>query len=625
MFFPSLSKSFRSSSLGGAGVFVLSILFGSMAHSLFYQSAFAWVSTRTSDGLPVVWDRSSTASSFRMELVGNSKNRSGLSSTDVQAAVVRGLQRWERASGGVLDFDYWQGTDGEAYDTDSDFDGISSIHFASAAPRDSVLPANVLGMTQVWFDTRTGEILETDIVLNDLQASFTTDATDTTGYGNGRPSTIYSGTQLVYIENVLTHELGHALGLSHSGGLQSTMLFLESPEQAKLGCDDQLAIRALYPLSSDAKKRGSLSGTVVGPNGKAIFGAQVTAVSSQRGVALASVLTGKEGEFRFDALEPGSYFLVIEPFLGGAEALPEFYSEVNSKVCSAGRTDFVRTAAMEPGSEHDLQLISVSAGKKTRVGTLEVGCEERAEATRSSGGVVHPSGADLVAGFGFLDRLDWGDERIYRVGMPGADGAIRVHALGYSLFSPVKPILALLDSSGNVVQGAGVSIRNPVYSGDSGYENFDGELRASGLNPGAQYFVRVRGSYVDSFKVPGGPDAIDAEPFFVLSVTRTLKAPALSAELTDDARCSMTEGFARYASPKSKPQRRSTEASAGGGCAPAAQASRGGQRGTAQRSTADSVFAALGSFMPLAFALVGLRISRGRRLTFRLKSRSPSQ
>ena len=565
---------------------------------LAFSHSYAWVPTRMSDGQKVFWKRSSTSSAFKMEFVGNPTNRSGLSADAFKSAVVRGLQRWEKAAGGAMDFDYWQGTDSSTYDTDSDYDGISSIHFASAAPRDSVLPANVLGMTQVWYNTDTGEIIETDIVLNDLQATFTTDPTDTTGYGNGRPSTIYEGTQMVYIENVLTHELGHALGLSHSGGLQSTMLFVESPEQAHLSCDEQIAIRDLYPASGDSKKRGELTGTIAGPDGQGIFGAQVTAVSKARGVSMASVLTGPDGKFEFGALEPGDYFILAEPFFGGASALTDYYGTMNTQVCSGGKSDFVRTGLMEDGASHDLRSVEVRAGKTASIGALTVACVSMSKADKSSAGIIDPAGDVVSDGFGYMDRLAWGEERIYSVGLPGADGAIRIHALGYSLYSPVKPVLALLDSNGNEIKDSSVQVQNPVYSGDSGYQNFDGELLATGLDPARSYFVRVRGSYVDSFKVPGGPDAVDSAPFFVLSVSKGSSGPVLASELTDDARCSMSDSFARYSSPKSQPQRESTSKSSGG-CAPDAQASDRRTRGAAA-----SLLDLLSGYLPLILAVV---------------------
>jgi hypothetical protein len=573
-----------------------------------FLDSYAWVPTRMPDGQAVSWMRASPSAVFKMDFVGNPTNRSGLSGDAFRTAVVRGLQRWEKAAGGAMDFDYWQGTDSAVYDTDVDYDGISSIHFASAAPRDSVLPANVLGMTQVWYNTDTGEILETDIVLNDLQAAFTTDPTDTTGYGNGRPSTIYEGTQLVYIENVLTHELGHALGLSHSGGLQSTMLFVESPEQAHLSCDEQIAIRALYPTASDSKKRGELAGTVAGPDGRGVFGAQVTAISKVRGVSMASVLTGPDGTFELGALEPGDYFILAEPFFGGAAALTDFYGTMDTQVCSGGQSDFVRTGLMANGTSHDLQSIKVRAGKTASVGVLTVACMAMSKADKNSAGVIDPAGDSADDGFGTMDRLAWGEERVYSVGLPGTDGALRVHALAYSLYSPVKPVLALLDSSGNEVKDSGVQVKNPVYSGDSGYQNFDGELFAVGLDPTTAYYVRVRGSYVDSFKVPGGPDAVDSSPFFVLSVSKGSTSPALASELTDDARCSMSDSFARYSSPKSSPQRESTSQSTGG-CSPAAHASEG--RAKAQTPSMPEF---LSGYLPLLVAVVLGRNFRRRKV-----------
>lgn len=566
--------------------------------------SYAWVPTRTSDGDRVFWKRPSNSSSFKLDFAGNPTNRSGLSANDIKSAVVRGLQRWEKASGGAMDFDYWQGTDSSLYETDSDYDGISSIHFASAASRDAVLPANVLGMTQVWYNTDTGEILETDIVLNDLQAQFTTDPTDTTGYGNGRPSTIYEGTQLVYIENVLTHELGHALGLSHSGGLQATMLFVESPEQAHLSCDEQVAIRSLYPMASDSKKRGGITGRMISPDGAGVFGAQVSAISRLRGVAVASVVTDRDGDYEFSALEPGDYFLVAEPFFGGSSALTSYYDSMDTAVCSNGTLDFNRSAYLADGSGHELANFEVRAGKTTAAGALQVSCSSLAKAEKNADNEIETSASPSADGFGYIDRLSWGEERKYLVGLPGSDGVLRVHALGYSLYSPVKPQLALLDDAGNAVTGGGIATSNPVYSGDSGYQNFDAEIRATGLDPNRNYYVRVRGSYVDSFKVPGGPEAVDTSPFFVLAVTKGNSSPALVNELADDARCSMNESFARYSSPKSKPTRESTESSSVG-CAPAANATGAKVR---PATGAKAVLDLIAGYLPIVLAALGLRL-----------------
>src|ERR1044071_2272309 len=82
----------------------------------------------------------------------------------------------------------------------------------SAAARSDGISSNVLGLTQVWYNADTGQILEADTVLNDRDFLFTTDPRDTSGYGAGG-SSFTAGRTRVYIENVLTHEFGHSFGL----------------------------------------------------------------------------------------------------------------------------------------------------------------------------------------------------------------------------------------------------------------------------------------------------------------------------------------------------------------------------------------------------------------------------
>ena len=92
--------------------------------------------------------------------------------------------------------------------------------------------------------TKTGEILETDILLNDRDFQFTLNPQDTSGYGSAAGASVYasSGKPKVFLENVITHELGHTFGFSHSNALQSSMLYMEAPDQAYLSCDDQTGV-----------------------------------------------------------------------------------------------------------------------------------------------------------------------------------------------------------------------------------------------------------------------------------------------------------------------------------------------------------------------------------------------
>src|SRR4051794_40392120 len=76
----------------------------------------AYTPTVTSAGTPLRW-----SGKARLPLAGNPINRSGLSEKEVFDAVVRGLRRWQTASQGQIDFDYWQGKDPSVYEPNSKY------------------------------------------------------------------------------------------------------------------------------------------------------------------------------------------------------------------------------------------------------------------------------------------------------------------------------------------------------------------------------------------------------------------------------------------------------------------------------------------------------------------------
>src|SRR3990167_4503245 len=122
--------------------------------------ASAYTPTLTSEGNAVRWE-----GDRKINFAGIPTNSSGISDSSFYRAVVRGLQRWENASGGAVTFDYWQGGDPAAFEANSEYNGLSSIYFASASGE--AMDDSVIGLTQVWYDTASGEIFETDISLND--------------------------------------------------------------------------------------------------------------------------------------------------------------------------------------------------------------------------------------------------------------------------------------------------------------------------------------------------------------------------------------------------------------------------------------------------------------------------
>ncbi|MGK5083738.1 carboxypeptidase regulatory-like domain-containing protein, partial [Bdellovibrionota bacterium FG-1] len=425
------------------------------------------------------------------------------------------------------------------------------------------LSPNVLGLTQVWYNTDTGEIMETDVVLNDVDFKFTTNPQDTSGFGTST-SSFSSGKNNVFIENVLSHEFGHAYGLSHSGGLQSTMLYMESPEQAHLSCDEQIAIHALYP-DTHAGNRGAITGQVVSDAGKGVLGAHVLAISRQRGTVLATGLTDSSGHFQINALEPGDYFLMVEPYFAGSSALPSYYSAMTAAVCS-GSLDFGRTLLTDPASLQ-LSSIEVKEGSTANVPKFVAHCSSAGGAaiTAISGtdSINHASMATLAPaiydsarnsrGFGLADRLNGSNPSYYR--LQKVSGHLEVHALSYSLYSPIHPQLELLDINGKTIAAA-KSVAS-VYSGDSGFTNFDGALTADALEAG-DYFLKITASTLDSTRYPAGPVALDTVPFVVVTGSVNESPPPLATDLSLNARCRMDEAFASYSSPGGDPPRQAT-------------------------------------------------------------------
>jgi hypothetical protein len=138
-------------------------------------------------------------------------------------------------------------------------DGVNTIRWGLTMD-DPDLEPGVLAHTFIAYRTATGEIVDTDIVLNGHDFAWTTEMT---GCGNEYD-----------LESALTHELGHAFGLSHSIGHPDATMFAtgDACESTKrdLDPDDDAGIQALYaqqpppPADSGCAAAGSEGSLVVG-------------------------------------------------------------------------------------------------------------------------------------------------------------------------------------------------------------------------------------------------------------------------------------------------------------------------------------------------------------------------
>jgi hypothetical protein len=114
---------------------------------------------------------------------------------------------------------------------------------------------NTLAKTTVTFDSDSGEILDADIEINHANNDFTIND-EVVDYD---------------LESVLTHEVGHFIGLDHSPDFDATMYAGYEPgtiEQRSLEPDDVLAACAVYPptrdVACDPAPRGGLGDTCGG-------------------------------------------------------------------------------------------------------------------------------------------------------------------------------------------------------------------------------------------------------------------------------------------------------------------------------------------------------------------------
>ncbi len=290
---------------------------------------------------------------------------------EIEQTIAQSLGVWTGVSGTVLIPATFAPLTRTATQSACGSDGMNSICFDQA---DIAFTPGVLALTRVIttdrlgvqvgsspVSTQLGQILDADIYFNpsDSQTKFAT------------PQALPANPTAYDLESVLTHELGHFLGFSHSA-VWSAMMFPFAPApgsysgtrptaqqpDAPLGEDDRTGLRVLYPDPAAAAHTGSISGRILPANPLSLpasppavtglFGAHVVAVDAASGRVVGGGLGGWsciapgpaqfDGTYEIDHLPIArSYKVYAEPLNGAVD--PSQVSNATMTLCRNPVTD----------------------------------------------------------------------------------------------------------------------------------------------------------------------------------------------------------------------------------------------------------------------------------------------
>jgi hypothetical protein len=276
-------------------------------------------------------------------------------------------------------------------------DGVNSICFDQI---DGAFTPGVLAFTRVITAdaigvqvgsgapaTQVGQILDADIYFDpsDSTIAFAT------------PAALAVNPHAYDLESLLTHELGHFLGFSHSAVWRAMMYpyapapgtfngARPTPQQpdALLSDDDRTGLRAVYPSSADNVNVGSISGHIVPanplslpaspPGVTGVFGAHVVAVDTASGAVIAGTIGGWsctdpgpaqfDGSYTIERLPVGHTYTVYAEPLDGVVS-PAQISPAITSLCRNSTTD----AGWPPLQDCVVPAVNTSFTTRTRPGS----------------------------------------------------------------------------------------------------------------------------------------------------------------------------------------------------------------------------------------------------------------
>lgn len=434
--------------------------------AIFQYTSYAYVINRTESGSIIKWSSSKNINLYL------STSTPDLSSIEVNSIVTSSLSEWSSRVSNPVNL---------VTSNDGAVSGRNDIYFQS--DDEFFNDPSIVAVTEYIVNSTTTYIQEADIIFNDSVHSFSSSSSD-----------------MKYLGNVVTHELGHLFGMGHSQVINSSMFYELRKGQSTIHGDDDSGIRYLYGSST----LGTISGTVAGgKDALSVFGAHVSAFSLKDGKIISAAVSDSNGDFTISNLPlDDTYFIYTEP-LNNLSSLPNYYSVAKKDYCDSNSdykgSFFQRCFGSDRGNPYGININS--SEKNINVGTISIRCglDVPGDYNRAKGGIydidlISSDVSNLYVGsssVGFFNsKLNSGviefddDEDEYNFDLtlydiynnyPGKNLYLEVQIHTQPFFSPLR-VVTILDHDDFVMPSVYPDLGAAVPQDEDGNYNMDVKL-----------------------------------------------------------------------------------------------------------------------------------------------------